>query len=212
MDTNDSYEFLSDHSVVSDTFPENEQIMAYENMIQPYSYEPVEIDSGSDADDDSQGTSAESSIESGSKRLQDKYWCTCGHCQIMDRHEECICCKEIAACRDINEESAEFEGIDVPECITDNPVFQNLCLNYWVLRLAWSQYKQQYGKSAFEGPEHKRQRHVAYRQFVRWCWGILGKEIRNPLPSCAVCCIRAYFPPPGLEEDFVFKGFEFADE
>lgn len=74
MDTNDSYEFSSDHSVVSDTFPENEQIMAYENMIQPYSYEPVETDLGSDAEDDSQGTSAESSIESGSNRLQDKYW------------------------------------------------------------------------------------------------------------------------------------------
>ena len=24
-----------------------------------------------------------------------------------------------------------------------------------------------------------------------------------------VCCIRAHFPPPGNEEDFLFKGFRF---
>ncbi len=40
--------------------------------------------------------------------------------------------------------------------MTDNPVFQNLCLNYWVLRLSWSHYWQQYGAKAFEGPEHKK--------------------------------------------------------
>ena len=79
------------------------------------------------------------------------------------------------------------------------------------MRLAFSQYRQQYGAKAFEGPEHKKHRHVAYRQFVRWCWDILGKEIRVPLPSCGVSCIRAHFPP-GLEQDFVIEGFKFADE
>ena len=122
----------------------------------------------------------------------------------MDREEESVCCQEVPACVSINQESAEFEGIAIPECITDNPVFLNICLNFWVLRLAWSQYRQQYG--------HKKHRDVAYRQFVRWCWDILGKEIRVPLPSCVVSCIRAHFPPPGLEEDFVFEGFKFADE
>ena len=32
------------------------------------------------------------------------------------------------------------------------------------------------------------------------------------LPSCAVSCIRAHFPPPGQEDDFVFVGFHFPDE
>jgi hypothetical protein len=130
----------------------------------------------------------------------------------MDREEESICCQEIPACVSINQEAAQIEEIPVPECITDNPAFQYLCLNYWVLRVAWSDYRQHYGIKAHEGPEHKKRRHVAYRQFVRWCWDILGKEIRVPLPSCAVSCIRAHFPPPGLEEDFVFEGFKFADE
>ena len=82
------------------------------------------------------------------------------------------------------------------------------------MRLAWSQYRQQYGAKAFKGPEHKKNidmLHIGI-QFFRWCWDILGKEIRVPLPSCVVSCIRAHFPPPGLEQDFVFEGFEFADE
>lgn len=130
----------------------------------------------------------------------------------MDREEESVCCLEISACVGMNEEAAQVEKIPVMECITDNPGFQAVCLNYWVLQVAWKHYRQQYGTSAHDGPEHKKQRHVAYRQFVRWCWGVLGKEIRVPLPSCAVSCIRAHFPPPGLEDDFVFEGFRHADE
>ena len=53
---------------------------------------------------------------------------------------------------------------------------------------------------------------TGYRQLTRWCWGLLGKEFRVVLPSCAMCCIRVQFPPPGLEEDFMFEGFHFPDE
>ena len=96
-------------------------------------------------------------------------------------------------------------------CITQHPGFRAVCTNKWVLRTAWYQYKQQY-TDAYEGPEHKQYRHIAYRQLPRWCWGVLGKEVRVVLPSCAVMCIRQHFPPPGLEDDFVFEGFHFADE
>ena len=127
--------------------------------------------------------------------------CTCNHCQLVDRKEESICCHEIAVVMAMNEESSKIENIVTPDCTTDNPVFQNICLNYWVLRLAWNEYRFHYGSRAYDGPEHKRQRHVAYRQFVRWCWNVLGKDIQVPLPSCAVSCIRAHYPPgadPGI--------------
>jgi hypothetical protein len=110
----------------------------------------------------------------------------------MDREEESICYQEIQAYVSLNQEAAQIEEIPVPERITDNPAFQYLCLNYYVLQVAWSDYRQHYGIKAHEGPED-----------------VLGKEIRA---SCAVSCIRAHFPPPGLEEDFVFEGFKFADE
>jgi hypothetical protein len=111
-----------------------------------------------------------------------------------------------------NAEAVQIESIEQPSCITDHPGFKAVCLNVWVLQAAWYQFRQQYGDKAFEGPDHKQKRHIAYRQLIRWCWGVLGKNIRVPLPSCAVCCIRAHFPPPGLEDDFVFEGFHYADD
>ena len=132
---------------------------------------------------------------------------------MMDREEECVCCQEIAQVRDKNDEVFEFVKPSQPyTCVTDNPGFHTGCLDRWALQIAWLQYKQEYGRRACEGPEHKVNRHVAYRQFVRWCWGVIGRDIRVVMPSCAVSCIRAHFPPPGDEDDFVFVGFRFADE
>ena len=130
----------------------------------------------------------------------------------MKREEESICCQEVDAVRnkifeDVREERLQAE----PRCIKQYPGFEAVCLNVWVLQTAWLQYKQQQGCS--EGPEHKKNRHIAYRQVVRWCWGTLGKNIRIPLPSCAVNCTCAPFLEPNqLEEVMVFTGFTYADE
>ena len=133
----------------------------------------------------------------------------------MDREEECICCQEINAiestCKSLPNDGPMYANQPTPCCITQHPGFMSVCLNKWVLKTAWFQYKQQY-TDAYEGPEHKQYRHIAYRQLARWCWGFLGKEVRVVLPSCAVMCIRVHFPPPGLEEDFVFEGFHFPHE
>lgn len=139
--------------------------------------------------------------------------CTCGNCQIMHRAVECVCCQEVAQIKAKLREAVEMDGLEEePACITSHSGFIAVCTNRWVLETAWYQYRQHYGGNAGEIPLHKRNRHIAYRQLVRWCWGVLGKEIRVVLPSCAVMCIRAHFPPPGLEEDFVFTGFKYSDE
>lgn len=138
--------------------------------------------------------------------------CTCGNCQILGRVEACICCHEIEAVQNKNIEAVTSgECEEQPRCITQHPGFHPVCINRWVLQVAWYQYKQQY-KAAYDGREDKLFRHIAYRQLTRWCWGILGKEIRVVLPACAVMCIRNFYPPPGPEEDFVFEGFHYADE
>ena len=49
-------------------------------------------------------------------------------------------------------------------------------------------------------------------QMVRWCWGILGKEIGVALLSFVVLCIRNFYRLPGPEEEFAFEGFRYADE
>ena len=140
------------------------------------------------------------------------FGCTCENCQILNRNEECRCCSEFPKmCNEIREAVEMGEVAEAPVCITQHPGFQAVCLNKWVLQTAWYWHKQQYSQS-YEGPQHKLNRHVAYRQLVRWCWGNFGKEVRVLLPSCAVCCIRAHFPPPGLDNDFQFEGFHFPDE
>ena len=108
-------------------------------------------------------------------------------------------------------ESVEAEGLAEPRVyITQHPGFHAVCLNRWVLQTAWYQYKQQYHK-AYEGPPHKQNRHIAYRQLARWCW-YFGKGSSSC--SSVVCGLlySSAFPSPGIEDDFVFKGFRFPDE
>ena len=138
--------------------------------------------------------------------------CACENCQIMERAVSCVCCQEIDQVQNkLIEAVSSGECEEQPKCITQHPGFHPVCINRWILQTAWYQYKQQY-KDPYDGAEDKRFRHIAYRQLARWCWGILGKEIRVVLPSCAVMCIRNFYPPPGPEEEFVFKGFRYADE
>ena len=40
----------------------------------------------------------------------------------------------------------------------------------------------------------RRYRYTAYRHFVRWCWGYIGKHVRIVLPSCVIHAIRTAFP------------------
>lgn len=128
----------------------------------------------------------------------------------MDSIAESTCCQEIDKVWEMCQ-TPVTEGLEAAACITQHPGFLPVCTNKYVLRTAWLQYKQQYS-NPYNGPEHKQLRHIAYRQLARWCWGYLGKEVRVALPSCAVMCIRAHFPPPGLEEDFSFEGFHYGDE
>ncbi|MEE4247278.1 MAG: hypothetical protein V2I33_17845 [Kangiellaceae bacterium] len=51
----------------------------------------------------------------------------------------------------------------------------------------------------------RRSRFMAYRMMVHWCWGFLGKELRVPLPSCAVSAIRQKFP----SENGDYTGFNY---
>ena len=131
----------------------------------------------------------------------------------MDREEECVCCHEIELVVYKNDKVFLHEKPPTPyRCVTDKPGFHTVCLNRWVLQVAWLQYKQEHGSRAYQSPKHWIFWHVTYSQLVRWCWEVIGKDVRVVLPSCAVSCIRAHYPPPGDEDDFVFVGFHFPDE
>ena len=58
-------------------------------------------------------------------RLADTDWCECGNCEIMSTARECICCREISRCRDLQPDG----------CVIDNEDFARVCLTPVVLRV-----------------------------------------------------------------------------
>ena len=58
----------------------------------------------------------------------------------MDRADECVCCQEIPEMLHLNEEVMTIKKLKEPlTCVTDNPAFASVCLDYFVLRTAWYQ-------------------------------------------------------------------------
>ena len=122
----------------------------------------------------------------------------------MDRELKCMCCKESRETPvKLEENISLLRNPTQFKSITDHPGFQSVCLNPWVLQVAY--------EDVHNGPKHKKYRHIAYHQYVRWVHGHIGKNIRVGIPSCAVSCIRAHFPPPGDEENFQFTGFRYPE-
>ena len=72
------------------------------------------------------------------------------------------------------------------DCKTDNSGFHTVCLNRWVLQAVWLDFKQQYGSTAYEGPEHKIFRHCAYRNCSAVVLGVVGKEIKAVNDLCSI--------------------------
>uniref|UniRef100_T1JEN2 P2X purinoreceptor 7 intracellular domain-containing protein n=1 Tax=Strigamia maritima TaxID=126957 RepID=T1JEN2_STRMM len=161
--------------------------------IHPYQFEP-EFDHASECNE----TDSETEIEN--LRLENTMWCKCENCVVMNTDIECKCCLEISKLED----KCKEENIS---CITNNPGFEGVCLNPWVLQTAYRGYRQQIGESAVEGTLNEKYRHTAYRQFVRWSWGWLGKFKRVLLPSCVVNKIRSAF---GSDVNS-YKGFKLPD-
>ena len=104
-------------------------------------------------------------------------WCFCGNCVQMPTQEENKCC-----CR------------RVMPCITSNPLFNQLVLDGNVLDIAMR------FREDVMVTHHRRNnenfRYAAYRQFVLWQHGRLGRGNRVVVPSCCVLAIRARYPSP----------------
>ncbi|XP_067290072.1 P2X purinoceptor 7 isoform X2 [Pseudorasbora parva] len=107
------------------------------------------------------------------------HWCSCGNCSRLSPAEN-VCCKDIT----------QVDGV---ACITDHPGFEPVALNPYVLQAVYGTFRQFFGEMT-NPTLNSAYRHLAYRNFVRWCWGYLGRHIRVVIPSCAVTRIRQQFP------------------
>lgn len=100
-------------------------------------------------------------------------WCKCNVCRPMPNEIENVCCKRVA-------------------CITRFQAFNNICLDRDILEVCI--------KARCDIPADdfnfsmESFRKAAYRQFVLWRFGKLGRGNRRVVPSCAVLSIRRMYP------------------
>ena len=168
----------------------------------PYQFEPMACsgdkqDSASnDSEVDDKESLASSNDDDFESRLTNLDWCSCGRCEIMDEAKKCLCCREIPEIMHRNDEVYEKENLkEKPNCITESPPFETVCLDHWVLQVAEIGYVEEYGGKVMKGlTENEKKRKLASRQLVWFCWEACGEEISVKLPSCALKCIRARFP------------------
>lgn len=110
-------------------------------------------------------------------------WCHCQECREMPKAEERVCCENILKNH-------------------DHPLFENHVLTEHNLELAM-QSSADYLNFPFDSAKNSSWRHIAYRQYILWRWGKLGRRNRKVIPSCIIWKIRDRFP----EKDGNYTGF-----
>ena len=109
-------------------------------------------------------------------------WCICGKCRPMPTADENKCCRQRL-------------------CVTLQPSFQSLVLDHDALSVAIvGRMDVLADRSDFSNQGY---RFAAYRQYILWQNGYLGRGNRRVVPSCATCSIWQKYPSP----DGVYTGF-----
>ncbi|KAJ8310632.1 hypothetical protein KUTeg_012497 [Tegillarca granosa] len=164
--------------------------------LQPYTFEPSANRSSCDSDTSSSEDS-ENNSDAVIPLVEDCYnLCNCSHCTLMSTVAECRCCYSMT---EVDPERKE-EGVD---CIILHEGFIANCLNRQFLKTSYYEFIENNGPP--EDPTHEVYRHIAYRRFTRWIWGILGRN-RKGLPSCVVTAVRNAF------QSQRYSGFKYPQE
>ena len=109
-------------------------------------------------------------------------WCICGNCREMGTPVENVCCRR-------------------RNCVTTFDDFHLLCTERAVLTVAIQNRADIYADAVVFSPANYRK--AAYRQYILWVYGYLGRGNRRVIPSCVVLCIRNWYPAP----DGIYLGF-----
>ena len=99
-----------------------------------------------------------------------QHWCICGKCRSMPLEKE--------------------------RCITTMDFFESAVLDMNVLSISIVNRSDMYA----EDPEYNPSSYckAAYRQWILWNHGYLGKANRRVVPSCVIWAVRDRYPaPPG---------------
>ncbi|XP_070537134.1 uncharacterized protein [Ptychodera flava] len=151
---------------------DNDQFSQETRGLQPYRFEPTSDSvQGQNLLDreDGEEPRIDDDDRDLAQRMGNTNWCRCSCCSVTAKVETNHCCQENER---VWEKVLEYrtETDTICSCITLHPGFATVCLDRWVLETAYYQYRQLYGKlKNYE--QNEKHRYIAYRQFVRWCWG-----------------------------------------
>ena len=107
-------------------------------------------------------------------------WCSCGNCRLMVQPEEDVCCGQLP-----------------DNCTSRWADFELLVLEPAVVTLAVRHRNDVFAINSADESDHMRtMRHGAYRQYMLWTYGYLGRGNRRVIPSCCVWRIRDKYPSP----------------
>ena len=103
-------------------------------------------------------------------------FCICGYCQEMPPDKERVCCKQRHLWR------------------SRTSAFQNICLDSDNLAIAIRSLADTYIFTPIY--DNRAMRHAAYRQYIMWIHGHLGKGHQKVIPSCCIWKVRKHYPSP----------------
>ncbi|XP_077316021.1 P2X purinoceptor 7-like [Lithobates pipiens] len=132
-------------------------------------------------------------------RIGNVTWCSCERCIKMPTQVESVCCREIYAV-----DACIPEG---HQCITQADTFISQIVHHEHVRIAYMAIHMD-NLPLVDANNNRRLRKTAYRTFIAWIYGILGKGNRRVIPSCAVNAVRLVFPDPNGS----YVGFLYAND
>ena len=105
------------------------------------------------------------------------FWCSCYNCRPMEIKTMDVCCGKLQS-----------------NCHSVEPMFVEGCLSEFALEIGQICY----ANSRAQTPRFNNEnlRFIAYRNYIAWIHGKLGKGNRKPVPSCCVLRIRSVYPDP----------------
>ena len=102
-------------------------------------------------------------------------WCICGRCKRMPLEAENVCCRQ-------------------RHCVTREEFFRSAVLDMSVLSIAIVNRSDVFADDPEYTPSSYRK--AAYRQWILWQHGYLGRANRRVIPSCVVWAVRGSYPAP----------------
>lgn len=137
-------------------------------------------------------------------------WCRCGNCSDMPAGVEKKCCMD---------EMFDLTNFQDPgfkpreQCVLESNFILNTVLHTGHLQLSWVAQRRFLG---FRSPQeidvrnmdNANYRFSAYRSYINFIYGFLGRRNRRVIPACVVGHIRNCWPSP----DGVYVGYKPAED